>query len=281
MNSVRFSVALVYASQVFAVFLFLMVWVNPAEAYYAASSNDIEKTLSKTLAERGLGKDIEAHLIGNYGDAAFKSQTPITITVNSIDIQEQTQRFSATIWFADNSATEKNTNNSSTNILGSLEVNGRYDSYVNIPVANRRIRREDVITESDITWLRWPETKLRPDMMTDSANIIGYSPKRGLSANRPIRVDEIASPVVISKGDAVTMIVKTNSMEISALGTAMNAGGVGEMISLRNMDSNTEVHGRVIRQGVVEIPLGGQFSQTRSALLRDTNSPINLSDGRM
>ena len=132
-----------------------------------------------------------------------------------------------------------------------VTVDCRY--FRHVVVTTRAVRRGSllesdafIVEERDITSLKhgWFDT------LEDLAD---------LQSARPIGVGEIVShrhlePIpVVHRGDDITMAVTTNSMSLEAIGIALQDGGVGERIRVRNLDSGKVVYGRVVDASTVRI----------------------------
>jgi flagella basal body P-ring formation protein FlgA len=75
--------------------------------------------------------------------------------------------------------------------------------------------------------------------------------KVALAAAAPLPRTALTQPVVVKKGDLVTMIVETPVMRLSVAGQALEAGAVGSGIKVMNRASKQTVAGKVIEHGVV------------------------------
>lgn len=219
----------------------------PALAAYDASLKQVEDALQTALAADGVKEEIELFLTGRYGDTVFRSAAPYRIEVRGLE-RTAADHFSARVHFVDAASSA-----TAPQVMGILPVEGRYERYVRVPVLAHRMRREDVIAPNDISWQRVSVRKLRGDTVMTAAELIGKSPERGLSTNRPISRDELASPLVVRKGDLVTMVVRAPKMTLSTLGVALDAAGIGETLALRNTDTNVQVQGVVTEPGVVQV----------------------------
>jgi flagella basal body P-ring formation protein FlgA len=61
------------------------------------------------------------------------------------------------------------------------------------------------------------------------------------------------APLLIKTRDLVRLVVHIGAVRVSALGEAMQEGRAGQLIRVRNVDSNKTVSGRVVDRGVVEV----------------------------
>jgi flagella basal body P-ring formation protein FlgA len=132
-----------------------------------------------------------------------------------------------------------------------VTVDCRY--FRDVVVTTRAVRRGSllesdafVVEERDITALKHGWFDALEDL-------------NDLQSARPIGVGEIVShrhvePIpVVHRGDDITMAVTTNNMSLEATGIALQDGGVGERIRVRNLDSGKIVYGRVVDASTVRI----------------------------
>ena len=89
------------------------------------------------------------------------------------------------------------------------------------------------------------------DALTAPEQAIGMETKVALAAAAPLPRAALAAPVVVKKGDLVTMMIETPVMRSSVAGEALEAGAVGGGIKVMNRASKQTVAGKVIEHGVV------------------------------
>lgn len=219
---------------------------------YRITLEEAETAITQALIEKGIGDDIAAHAVGRTGSDLLHYNEPVTMDVQDVTVDEQQQRFRATLFFA----TEAQLNKPSRS-LGTLELSGRYDEIFSIPVVQSRIGSGDIIKQEDITWQKLPGNRLRHDTIRDAQKLIGSTPVRGLSPMRPVRETEVKTPPLVLRQSLVQMQYQTRNLSIQALGTAMQDGAMGEKIKVRNDDSGTLVDAVVVDKGKVRILSAG------------------------
>jgi flagella basal body P-ring formation protein FlgA len=79
-----------------------------------------------------------------------------------------------------------------------------------------------------------------------------------LSAGQPFRSDDVRKPIVIAKGDTVTMQFIVPGVELTAMGRAMSEGGIGDSVTIQNPASYRMISGIVTAPGTVRAtgPIG-------------------------
>jgi flagella basal body P-ring formation protein FlgA len=72
-----------------------------------------------------------------------------------------------------------------------------------------------------------------------------------LIAGQPFRAEDVRRPIVITKGQTVTMQFFAPGVELTAMGRAMSEGGVGDTVTVQNPVSYRMIAGTVIAPGAV------------------------------
>lgn len=93
------------------------------------------------------------------------------------------------------------------------------------------------------------------DPITRPEDAVGQMSRRMLRAGDILRSGQLASPVMVKRGDAVTMQARRDGIEVSTAGEALDAGARGAMVRVRNANSGQVVRMRVAGPGLVE-PVG-------------------------
>lgn len=86
--------------------------------------------------------------------------------------------------------------------------------------------------------------------------LIGKVARRTLLPRQPIPVMAVDNPRLVVIGAQVKMIFVEAGMQIVTYGIAQQAGGVGDLIRVRNQDSGLFVSGRVQSDGSIRVGEG-------------------------
>ena len=89
--------------------------------------------------------------------------------------------------------------------------------------------------------------------------VAGLQTRRVLSSGQPFRGDDVRRPIVVTKGQSVTMQFSAPGVELVAMGRAMTEGGVGDTVTVQNPASFRMVSATVISPGIVRAN-GGPIS---------------------
>ncbi|HYF85858.1 flagellar basal body P-ring formation chaperone FlgA [Azospirillum sp.] len=142
-----------------------------------------------------------------------------------------------------------------------LPVSGRAFGVVQIPVLSRRVIPGDIIGPGDIDWQDVRADQTTSDTAATDAQLIGMTPRRGVSTNQPVRLRDLQSPRMIDKGALVTITLSTPSMTLTTQGKALQDGGKGEVIRVVNTQSNRIVEATVAGPNVVAVAKPGTIAQ--------------------
>jgi flagella basal body P-ring formation protein FlgA len=131
-----------------------------------------------------------------------------------------------------------------------------YAGGVRIVVPAHDIARGDTIAEADLTTVLVDGSSLMSGVITSTNALTGMQTRRMLHAGESLRADDVRHPVVVAKGQTVTMIFSAPGVELTAMGRAMNEGGVGDTITVQNPASYRMITATVSGPGAVRA-LGG------------------------
>jgi flagella basal body P-ring formation protein FlgA len=132
-----------------------------------------------------------------------------------------------------------------------LAASSAFANTVRIVVPAHDIARGDVIGESDLTYATVDGSVLMSGVPTKMDEIKGMQARRVLGAGQAFRSDDVRRPIVIIKGQTVTMQFAAPGVELSAMGRAMSEGGVGDTVTIQNPASYRMIAATVIAPGTV------------------------------
>lgn len=120
-------------------------------------------------------------------------------------------------------------------------------------VTTRPLERGAIIAMTDLTEKTRNLAELQPGYLTDPSQAIGKNLKRSLPANAPLAASMLSLPRIIRRGDQVTLVKQTHSIQIHAAAKAMTDGRQGETIRVLNNSSKQIVEGVVVSPGLVKV----------------------------
>ncbi len=171
-----------------------------------------------------------------------------SINVQTLRVDRQSQRFSAILVGGEGSSRTVRTT-----------ATGRFYRLIDIPVLTRRIRGGEIISPQDIRMVTLRADKVDMNALLDPEALIGMSPQRGLSSDRPIKASDIRNPILVAKGSMVTMVFRTEKLMLTAQGKALQDGSENETIRIVNLNTHKTIDGIVTGSGTVSVvPVGRQ-----------------------
>jgi flagella basal body P-ring formation protein FlgA len=142
-------------------------------------------------------------------------------------------------------------------IAGSDEVRFQMkaiaDEWRMMPVAVRPMAKGAIVSASDIHLMRMNGTSMGRDSLENLADIVGRSLTKDVVEGEMFKASAVVIPPVIAAGTRVTVVFRQNRLEVTATGTAIENGGLGQDIRVRNESSKKIVMGRVIEPGLVMV----------------------------
>jgi len=214
--------------------------------YYQITSADVAAAVVQQLQDQGIETKAEATMAPGTPGILYSADKPLQLSLHGLQIDPKSKRWQAQVYFLTNGKTES-----------VRPVAGSYTAMIDVPVVTRQLSRMDVIEEKDITLKPIAERLLRKDTVTDPKQLVGLSPKNGISANRPINANEVSAPIVIKRGDIVEMAYTTPYMSIKTTGIALEDGAKGAPIRIKNQKSQLAISAKVEAAGRVSVAGSG------------------------
>jgi flagella basal body P-ring formation protein FlgA len=120
----------------------------------------------------------------------------------------------------------------------------------------RSLRSGDVIKASDVTIERHPKNELRGDSISPE-QAVGMAIKTPLRSGQALRLDDLTKPHIVQRNEAVTITYQVPGISLTVRGKATEAGALGDVVGVLNIQSNRTVQATVIGPGHVAISASG------------------------
>jgi flagellar basal body P-ring formation protein FlgA len=137
-----------------------------------------------------------------------------------------------------------------------VRVTGRVRRMLDMPVLTRLIAPGETIAASDIETIAVPADRLTQSFVVADAELIGKTPKRSIRPGEPVRPSDIQTPIVIHKGDLVTVVLKSAALLLTAQAKALEDGTQGQAIRVSNTRSAKTLDATVSGPGTVTLSVG-------------------------
>jgi flagellar basal body P-ring formation protein FlgA len=120
-----------------------------------------------------------------------------------------------------------------------------------VAIAAAPAAANEALTDAQVTIERRDISNIA-DPISNPADAVGQMSRRMLRPGDILRSGQLSSPVLVKRGDAVMMIARREGIEVSMAGEALDAGGKGAVVRVRNAGSGQVVRMRVAGPGTVE-----------------------------
>ncbi|WP_420566467.1 flagellar basal body P-ring formation chaperone FlgA [Thalassobaculum sp.] len=191
----------------------------------------ISDTIAQRLAAEYVEDQFDLDLFGRSSNMFIAANEGMQLEVHALSYDPRSKRFDATI---------------SANGGRMTQMSGKVIAMVEVPMLRRHVMPGQVITEDLITWERVAARRASVTTVTQRDDIVGQTARRPLTAGVPVRLTDLKPNLLVTKGDLITLTVRTGSMTLTARGKALESGTRDAVIRVTNVQSQKVVEARVI-----------------------------------
>jgi flagella basal body P-ring formation protein FlgA len=223
---------------------------------------EIERAIAETAAKQ-IGVD-DANNVSVYFDSgvrpfAVEPNAATALRIVQFNYDPRSQRFDASVDMPGSTTIRKK----------AMRISGYLYESIEVPTLARAFTRGEVIRDSDIDMQRRPKAELTPDIIRNTAAVIGHAARRDLRAGIPLRISEMMKPELVGRGDTVTLTFESPGVVLSVRARAVEAGTEGDVIQVINPQSKRTVQATVDGPGHVIVR---SMKTARSASIEATGS---------
>lgn len=131
-------------------------------------------------------------------------------------------------------------------------INGQIEVKKKVPVLTRSTPMNTRLTESDYK-MEWRDVTFATDTSPMPAEIVGQQAKYTMNANDIIWRGSLVREKAVQRGEIVKVFVGEDNWQISLQAITEQDGFIGDIVNLRNLQTQRVMTGRVVRPGEVEI----------------------------
>ena len=125
-----------------------------------------------------------------------------------------------------------------------------------VPSPKAVIYPGDVIGADNVVDMPDDDLGLGGPFVRTRPEVVGKMARRTLLPGRAIPVAALGNPRLVRNGGAVRIVYQDGVLTIGVAGEALQDGGVGDVVKLRNADSGVTVSGQVQPDGSVRVDGG-------------------------
>lgn len=190
----------------------------------------IEKTLRDNLNEKGVKGNFNVALNSGKPTMVIPNELPANVEISSMNFDTQKDYFQASL-----------VSPSLANPVKKILVSGFVERMASVPVLRNNLQNGDIIGASDIEMIDVPQKTLQHNVIMDKEDLIGMTPRRFAPAGKLILAGVLQRPLLVERGDKVTIAFEHGPLMLTAKGKAMQSGAKGDMVRIKNINSSRAV----------------------------------------
>jgi flagella basal body P-ring formation protein FlgA len=137
--------------------------------------------------------------------------------------------------------------------VSSVTVTVHIAVFENVYVTRRVIPRGTLVTAEDISAERRDVSTLPRGVITRAEEVVGKEAKVTLPPLMPLRHEQLGAPVLVRRGEVVTLLVESASLRITTTGEVREDAPRGAQVRVINQSSQAEVVGRVVDAATIAV----------------------------
>ncbi|MCE2510751.1 MAG: flagellar basal body P-ring formation protein FlgA [Alphaproteobacteria bacterium] len=202
----------------------------------------ITEALRAALFDQGVRENSLIEFLDRDFRVFIPDDLPSTVDVRHIQYDQRTRHFSAVITAPAEGPQAKE-----------FRLGGRIYTAVSVPVLRERMDHGDIIHKRDIDWVQMRADRVGSNVATSSSDLVGNTPRRMVPARKPVTKSEVRKPILVDKGDIVTITYETSNMTLTVKGRAMDEGSQHDTIRVMNAQSKLVIDAIITARNQVSI----------------------------
>lgn len=122
-----------------------------------------------------------------------------------------------------------------------LNLAGRIENMVQVPVFANNIARNQTIVESDIEYILVNNRRVADNIVLDVNDIVGKSAKNSIRALRPISGNLLKYADLVKKNSLINLQFQLGRIKLSLKARALSTGAKGDIIRVMNLKSGKQI----------------------------------------
>lgn len=135
----------------------------------------------------------------------------------------------------------------------SFFVSAQVKQWAAIVTANSDLDKGHILTAADLSHTEQDISRIGHGFYQDPQSVVGMAVKRSINKGSPVRSAALTPPLLISKGDQVTIIASNGPISVKIAGEALAHGKQGQQIRVKNSHSERVIKARVTGKGTVSV----------------------------
>lgn len=131
-------------------------------------------------------------------------------------------------------------------MVRALDVLGDVEVFGDVYYASRPLKRNEIITASDVEVHRMNITGRIDRFATRLDQVENRRVLCGIGMHQPLEVRDLDKPLVLKRGDPVKIVFEAPGLTVSARGRANGDAGIGDTLSVTNVSSSKTIYCKVV-----------------------------------
>jgi flagellar basal body P-ring formation protein FlgA len=152
----------------------------------------------------------------------------------------------------------------------------RYSGYAvetfPVAIALRPLARGEIVRPADFAIEHRPKGEFRDGALA-AADPAGLAPRHPIRAGQALRAADLMRPEIVQRNEPVTIVYEAPGLVLTVRGKAIDPGAEGDVITVRNSQSNRTVQGTVAGPGRVIVRSSAPRIVTSEAGLTQATAP--------
>jgi flagella basal body P-ring formation protein FlgA len=137
-------------------------------------------------------------------------------------------------------------------------VTGRAEAMIELPVANRRILTDEILSADDVRPTRVRASLVRVAVVQTPTDAIGMQARHALAPGLPIALSDLQRPAAVRKNATVLITLASPGMAVTAIGQALDSGPIGGQIRVLNPVSRAIIAADITGPDQVTVAVGAR-----------------------
>ncbi len=141
------------------------------------------------------------------------------------------------------------------NVPWSMHIPVNVKLFKSVLVTRQALARGHLIGKRDIHLVKRDVSTMHQPYVTDNKLAIGMIIKRQLASGAVINAGMLQAPILVRRGQNVTLLANTGGIQVRMQGKSMANGAAGERVRVRNTASRRIVEGEVTDNGEIRVDM--------------------------
>lgn len=128
---------------------------------------------------------------------------------------------------------------------------GRAVRVATVPTLVHTMLRDSIISERDVVMRKIPVHRIDSATLRETEELVGKAATRTLRSGQPLSEADIQQPRLVRKNTEITVRYQSPGLTLTVQALALQSGSKGDIINIRNRQSNRTIQAKVIGPDLV------------------------------